>query len=290
MNQKDLDKILPIAHSSNYLKPEKEIDPCLASQVNTANFILYHLKSSENGLSTSQVSDRTGFALNTVKCYLRKLLEMGLISKNQRGGEEAIWHFVEQTIIPEKTAKKGESLNIDSFGQSSKNKDFGTVSITQQQDCPNESSFFPGEVTDSKVTIPSRSTEYHQKNFYLVHLNEAEKCWIPKDAKEGKYFFQYWKSEFLTLTSPVSHPFGQEWVISPLVKKGKSDRSEYPYKLDLKLFKSDLNREVRKAVFEIEIIKGKIVTFNSSNTYFSAVIPISLNELISQWILILFYS
>ena len=90
MNTDLLNEVLPSAHSQGLLKPAKTENPALASTANTANSILYLLSQAGDGLTTNQLMHYTKLNLNTCRCYMRKLVELGL-AKKQKLGVEALW-------------------------------------------------------------------------------------------------------------------------------------------------------------------------------------------------------
>jgi len=92
MDTENIAFVLPKAKKLGLLVPSEENNICYARSVATANSILHHLeKAGEQGLSTSQATQRIRIHANTLKCYLRELVKLDLVEKYKSGQEEAIW-------------------------------------------------------------------------------------------------------------------------------------------------------------------------------------------------------
>lgn len=70
----------------------------------------------------------------------------------------------------------------------------------------------------------------------------------------GRWVFEDKLSSAARIHSPVADPWGKQWKIVLLQQKQKSDRSQYPYRLVLKLFPID--GEGVPAEFEREQVKS----------------------------------
>lgn len=90
MNTNLLQQVLPEAHKQGLLKPTNYDNPALVSTVNTANLILHLLNRAGDGLTTAQLVHHTGLNENTCRCYMRKLVELGL-AKRELVKVEALW-------------------------------------------------------------------------------------------------------------------------------------------------------------------------------------------------------
>jgi hypothetical protein len=87
-------KVLPIGNEMRLIKPTPIANPCLSKPINTANYLLYALlKAGEQGLSTTQIEERTKMHANTCKCYLRELCKIKLVEKIRAGNNEAVWRL-----------------------------------------------------------------------------------------------------------------------------------------------------------------------------------------------------
>jgi hypothetical protein len=95
MTTKHLLDLFPIAKLRGVLKPQESRDICLSDSLNTANGLLYLLYVSD-GLSTSQLVNRSKLSKNTILCYLRALVSVKLATKDKEAQEEATWYYVEQ--------------------------------------------------------------------------------------------------------------------------------------------------------------------------------------------------
>jgi hypothetical protein len=78
--------------------------------------------------------------------------------------------------------------------------------------------------------------------------------YVSVPSTSDRYLFEDHLSSALRINSPVPDPFGQEWVIISSLQKQKADRSEYPYRLVLKLFEE--GTDIVPATLEREIYKG----------------------------------
>jgi hypothetical protein len=89
--------IIPEALRQGFLKPNREFNICFTDSLNQANFLLWILKEGgSNGLSTSQMVQRSGLNHNTCKCYLREFVKVGLVKKEKAYQCEAIWFYKER--------------------------------------------------------------------------------------------------------------------------------------------------------------------------------------------------
>jgi hypothetical protein len=88
----NLSVVLPEAKKLGLLKPNQP-NPCYSDILNRANTFLYELSLvQELGLSTSQLSKRVKIHNNSITCYARELLNLGLITKiRESSKEEALW-------------------------------------------------------------------------------------------------------------------------------------------------------------------------------------------------------
>lgn len=90
MNTDLLDEVLPQAQRQGLLKPTNYNNPALVSTVNTANQILDLLHSAPDGLTTAQLSYHIKINENTCRCYMRKLVDLGLC-RREALSREALW-------------------------------------------------------------------------------------------------------------------------------------------------------------------------------------------------------
>lgn len=87
-------RVLSLAKEKRYLEPKDQINYCFIDALNTANYFLFILqKAGENGLSTSQVIQRSGLSLNTCKVYLRELTRLGYLIREKENRKDAVWTF-----------------------------------------------------------------------------------------------------------------------------------------------------------------------------------------------------
>ncbi len=111
MNQEELEIVLEAAKESSFLKPNETENICFVKYLNTANKILWLLQeSSDSGLSTSQLCDRTGFNKNTCICYLRCLFNLGLVQREDRKPQETIWFYFDKKIQSLQNKQKVKDL------------------------------------------------------------------------------------------------------------------------------------------------------------------------------------
>lgn len=75
-----------------------------------------------------------------------------------------------------------------------------------------------------------------------------------QSSREGRYVFEDIATPALRIQSPTPSPWGHEWKMALMRQKQKSDRSEYPYRLVVKLF--PLDGEGIPAKLEREEVKG----------------------------------
>ncbi|MBE9053679.1 hypothetical protein IQ243_25420 [Nostocales cyanobacterium LEGE 11386] len=86
--------IIPQAYQQGLLKPIRKPNVCLTDSLNQANFLLWLLEEADgNGLSTSQITQRSGLHENTCKCYLREFVKIGLVQKQKQYQDEAVWYL-----------------------------------------------------------------------------------------------------------------------------------------------------------------------------------------------------
>ncbi|MBD2504900.1 hypothetical protein [Anabaena azotica] len=91
-------EIIPAANKQGFLKPIREPNICFTDSLNQANFLLWLLNNAgENGLSTSQIAHKSGLHKNTCRCYLREFMQIGLLGKQLKSPEDAVW-FLKQKI------------------------------------------------------------------------------------------------------------------------------------------------------------------------------------------------
>lgn len=91
-------RIIPQAYQQGLLKPTRKPNICLTDSLNQANFFLWVLEQADgNGLSTSQITQRSGLHENTCKCYLREFVKIGLVQKQKEYHNEAIWSLIQNT-------------------------------------------------------------------------------------------------------------------------------------------------------------------------------------------------
>jgi len=91
-------EIIPVANKQGFLKPVREANICLTDSLNQANFLLWLLSNAgENGLSTSQIAHKSGLHKNTCRCYLREFIQIGLVRKETKLPEDAVW-FLKQKV------------------------------------------------------------------------------------------------------------------------------------------------------------------------------------------------
>ncbi|NJM67296.1 MAG: MarR family transcriptional regulator [Acaryochloris sp. RU_4_1] len=84
-----------------------------------------------------------------------------------------------------------------------------------------------------------------------------------------KWTFEDKDSPAFRIVSSDPNPWGQEWKILLSHQNERGDRSEWPYRLDLKLFPPD-GEDCPHATFEREGIKGVFVWSLDSPTFFYA--------------------
>jgi len=106
MNTNLLNEVLPSAQKQGLLKPAAQDNPALASTVNTANFLLHLLSKAVDGLTTAQLVHHSGLNDNTCRCYMRKLVSLGLVRKHNLG-VEALWELIaDKPVQPKVTGGK----------------------------------------------------------------------------------------------------------------------------------------------------------------------------------------
>lgn len=94
MRTEKIAEIIPSAFEQGFLKPSGKPNVCFTDSLNQANFLLWLLlNASDNGLSTSQIEQRSGLNSNTCKCYLREMVKVGLLERERTGREEAVWIY-----------------------------------------------------------------------------------------------------------------------------------------------------------------------------------------------------
>ncbi|WP_017711135.1 hypothetical protein [Prochlorothrix hollandica] len=82
----------------------------------------------------------------------------------------------------------------------------------------------------------------------------------------GRWIFTDKANDKLRIQSPTPNPWGKEWKIVTSMKMQKSDGSQYPYGLDLKLFPPD--GEGIPVNLDREIIKGAFAWTKEPATFF----------------------
>lgn len=90
---------------------------------------------------------------------------------------------------------------------------------------------------------------------YIASLPPAKHYRLLKSSN-GRWTFEDKLTSALRIQSPVENPWGQAWKIIASMQYQKADRSQYPYRLVLRLFPPDgdgipatLEREYVKGVF-----------------------------------------
>jgi len=87
----EIKEILLSAFSLSLIEAREKPAPCLSDYLNRANFLLFLLaKERGKGMSTAKLSQRSGLHINTVRVYLRSLVELGYV-KRTAIGREAVW-------------------------------------------------------------------------------------------------------------------------------------------------------------------------------------------------------
>jgi hypothetical protein len=106
----------------------------------------------------------------------------------------------------------------------------------------------------------------------MKFISTLPKCFgFTKQNEKGAYLFSDHKSDLIRVTSPTLEIHDQEWAIVTREYRQKSEQTEYPYRLILKLFPLDeTNQNLPKVKIEREIIKGTFASTNRTTIYFAA--------------------
>ena len=100
---------------------------------------------------------------------------------------------------------------------------------------------------------------------YLAYLPEQKHYQAIASTRPDQYWFTDKASIALRVRSPIQNPFDRLWVILFSDVTQKSDRGEYPVKLDLKLFPAtskDL-AELPKVAISRQVIKASHIYLSS---------------------------
>lgn len=116
----------------------------------------------------------------------------------------------------------------------------------------------------------------------LSYLPDRTK-YLSLASEIGNHRFRDCQSKAFEIKSPVPDPFDQEWTILFSVQKQKSDKSEYPYKLVLRLYPPKKGELITKGLIEREIFKGVFASSGQPTTSFYA-LPIESTSQISNWL------
>jgi hypothetical protein len=113
------------------------------------------------------------------------------------------------------------------------------------------------------------------------------KDFVPIESSTlGLYLWRDRQTAAIVIRSPDPDPWEKNWDILFSAQKQKADRSEYPYRMQLRLYSSSKGQ---LAVIDREWIKGVFASSNRANLKFIALTITSKNS-IPEWITYTIYA
>ena len=118
----------------------------------------------------------------------------------------------------------------------------------------------------------------------IATLPEAKHYRPLQSNREGRWLFEDRGTSMFRLISPVAAPFGQPWKFVFQPQQQKTDRSQFPYRLNIKLFPVD-DEDVPRCECRREVVKGLYAWANCPTVAFYA-FP---RELGGMWVMYSFF-